>query len=54
MFDLKAERSMSERMDGLIDWGDPLVRQGVAMGPILEIPDRMISSTDQFENEGAS
>jgi hypothetical protein len=54
MFEFNAERGMSERVGGLCDRGGPLVRQGVAMGPILEIPDRMTSSTDQFENEGAS
>ena len=54
MFDVNAERSMSERVDELIDWGGPLVRQGAAMGPILEIPGRMISSAGHFENEGAT
>jgi hypothetical protein len=54
MFDVNADRNMSERVGGLIDWGGPLVRHGVAMGPILDIPVQMISSGEHFENEGAT
>lgn len=54
MADVNAERNMSERGDGLIDWGGPLVRHGVAMGPILGVPAQMTSSVEHFESEGAT